>query len=190
MLTFGETFGLMTSLQCAGRDVTAQRSLMNNLFDLMHRITGADVDRLCTLTYAKKKAAEVRAKMPESIAELLMPAVDRAINALEEIQKGFFIQRRRGDENLRLHLPDGSWEERTPERAVAMLLKLFRNATHGYGGKSGEVRKSEIDASLLAQYDGQMPSDIVLLPFLYLLDILCNPDRIRQSIARQAASTI
>jgi hypothetical protein len=65
---------------------------------------------------------------------------------------------------------------------------IFRNATHGYGGKSGERRKGEIDASLLAHYDGQMPSDIALLPYLYLLDTLSNPDRIRQSISRQVAA--
>jgi hypothetical protein len=55
-------------------------------------------------------------------------------------------------------------------------------------GGHGEVRKSEIDATLLAHFDGQIPSDIVLLPYLYLLDTLCNPDRIRESIARRVAT--
>jgi hypothetical protein len=188
MLTFGETFGLMTSLLCAGRDITAQRSLMNNLFDLIHRITGADVDRLCTLSYAEKMAAEVRSNMIESVAALLMSSADRAVNALAEVQNRLFIQQQRGDENVRLYLPDGSYEERTPERAVAMLLKLFRDATHGYGGKSRESqRKVAIDAALLAHYDGQMPNDIVLLPFLYLLDVLCNPDKLRNSIAQRVS---
>lgn len=182
MLTFGETFGLMTSLQCSSRDANAQRSIMNNLFDLLGRITGTDIDRLCTLSYAEKRAADVRSKMLDSEARLLMPAVDRALQALKGIQDGFFIQRQRGDENVRLHLPDGSVEEKTPERASAMLLKLIRNATHGYGGKAGSQRKSDVDAALLAHHDGQIPGDIVLLPYLYLLDILCNPERVRDSI--------
>lgn len=182
MLTFGETFGLMTSLQCSSRDANAQRSMMNNLFDLLCRITGTDIDRLCTLSYAEKRAADVRSKMLESESRLLMPAVDRALHALRGIQTGFFIQRQRGDDNVRLHLLDGSVEEKTPERASAMLLKLIRNATHGYGGKAGSQRKSEVDAALLAHHDGQIPSDIVLLPYLYLLDILCNPERVRDSI--------
>lgn len=188
MLTFGEAFGLMTSLQCAGRDVSAQRSLMNNLFDLISRITGADVDRLCTLTYAKKRAAEVRTKMPETVAALLMPPVERALTALTDLQQHFFIQQQRGDESVQLRLPDGSCEERDPEQAAAMLLKLFRNATHGYGGKSGEPRKGEINAALLVHFDGVMPSDIVHLPFLYLLDILCGADRYRHSVSMRVAS--
>ena len=99
----------MTSLQCAGRDLTAQRSLVNNLLDLTSRITGADVDRLCTLIYARRRADEIRAKKtPESVATLLMPAADHAVNALAEIQKGLFIQQLRGDDNVRLQLPDGS----------------------------------------------------------------------------------
>ena len=147
MLTFGETFGLMTSVQCAGRDVAAQRSLMNNLFDLISRITGADVDRLCTLRYAEKRASDVRSEMPESVATLLMPAVDRAVNALAELQKHFFIQHQRGDEEVRLYLSDGAGRTSHDSLAIAKLLKLFRDATHGYGGKGGEAAlKSELDA--------------------------------------------
>lgn len=187
MLTFGEAFGLMASVQSAGRDVTAQRVLMNTLLDLTERITGADFDRLCTLSYAEKRAAHIREKMPKSAAAVLMPAADRAIAALAQIQQGFFVRRLRGEANVVLHLPDGSVEEKSPERSVAMLLKLFRNATHGFGGKSEAAHKSEVDAALLAQFDGRMPNDIVLLPYLYLLDVLCNPERVRESISRRVA---
>ena len=40
--------------------------------------------------------------MPESVAALLLPAVDRAVNALAEVQNGLFIQKQRGDEMVRL----------------------------------------------------------------------------------------
>ncbi len=162
---------------------------MNNLLDVFaDRITGVDFDRLCTLTYARQKADDVRKHMLPSVAAVLMPAADRAVNALTAIQDGFFIQKQRGDQNVRLRQPDGHWDERLPERAVAMLLKVFRNSTHGFGHRKGARKKIELDASLLVHHHGQMPSDIVLLPYLYLLDTLCNPDRVRQDIARKVAT--
>lgn len=192
LLTFDQVFGLMTSLQCAGRDFTAQHALMNNLLDIFgDRILGIDfVDKLCSLPFAREKADEVRNKMPPQAAALLMPAADRAVAALEDAQAGFFIQRQRGDAEVRLRMPDGRWESRNPAKAVSLLLKLHRNATHGFGGRKGkrEKAKAELDASLLVHHHGQMPADIVLLPYLYLLDMLCNPDRIRESIARRVAT--
>ncbi|WP_141213959.1 hypothetical protein [Mycobacterium marinum] len=188
LLTFDQVFGLMTSLQCAGRDFTAQRALMNNLLDVFgDRILGLDfVDKLCSLQFAREKADEVRGKMPPQAAALLMPAADRAVAALEDAQDGFFIQRQRGDAEVRLRMPDGRWESRNPAKAVALLLKLHRNATHGFGQRKGkrEKAKAELNASLLVHHHGQMPADIVLLPYLYLLDVLCNPDRIREMIVR------
>ena len=74
MLTFGQVFALTTSLQCAGRDATAQRALMNNLLDAFaDRIIGVDFDKLCTLSYAKEKVGALRSRMPESVAALLLP---------------------------------------------------------------------------------------------------------------------
>jgi hypothetical protein len=192
LLTFDQVFGLMTSLQGACRDFAAQRALMNNLLDIFaDRILDLDfVDKLCSLRYAKEKADEVRSKMPAKVAALLMPAADRAVAALEHVQDGFFIQRQRGDAEVRLRMPDGSWESRSPSKAAALLLKLHRNATHGFGQRKGKGAraKSELDASLLVHHHGQMPADIVLLPYLYLLDTLCNPERVRKHIARKVAT--
>jgi hypothetical protein len=50
------------------------------------------------------------------------------------------------------------------------------------------LRGSGLDASLLVHHHGHLPHDIVLLPYLYLLDTLCNPDRVRQDIARKVAT--
>jgi hypothetical protein len=100
-------------------DATAQRALMNNLPDAFaDRIIGVDFDKLCTLSYAKKKVGALRSRMPESVAALLLPTVDRAVNALAEVQNGLFIQKQRGDEMVRLRQPDGKCKERSPERAA------------------------------------------------------------------------
>jgi hypothetical protein len=190
LLTIGQTFGLMTSLQSAGRDFTTQHALMNSLLDTFaDRIyEGTDVfERLCTLKHARSVADEVRKRMPEAAATLLMPAVERALTALERVQEGFFIQQQRGDEAVRLYTASGKLEERSPERAAAMLLKVYRNATHGFGHRKGAKAKNDIEASVLAHHDGEFPRDFVYLPYLYLLDILCNPARTAASIARKVA---
>jgi hypothetical protein len=190
LLTFGQTFGLMTSLQSAGRDFSTQRALMNTLLDTFaDRIyEGSEVfERLCTLKHARSVADEVRKGMLESEATLLMPAVERALTALERVQEGFFIQQQRGDEVVRLYTASGKIEERSPQRATALLLKVYRNATHGFGHRKGAKAKNEIEASVLAHHDGEFPRDIVYLPYLYLLDILCSPTRTAESIARKVA---
>jgi hypothetical protein len=189
MLTFGQVFGLMTSLQRAGRNHITQRALMNTLLDAYaDRIMDRDFERLCTLKFAKVTADQVRQKMPPDAAAILMPAADRAVEALERAQDGFFIQRQRGDDDVSFRLPDGTWQHRSPERAVAMLLKVYRNSTHGFGHRKGARRKHEVDASLLVHHDGELPADIVFLPYLYLLDTLCNPERVRQEIERKVAT--
>jgi hypothetical protein len=66
--------------------------MMNSLLDTFaDRIyEGSDVfERLCTLRYAKSVADEVRKGMLDSEAALLMPAVERALTALERVQEGF-----------------------------------------------------------------------------------------------------
>jgi hypothetical protein len=188
MLTFGQTFGLTTSLQLAVRDRTAQRAAMNSLLDAFaDRILGRSFDRLCTWSFAKKTADRVRTKMSPAAAAILMPAADRAVDALQQAQTGFFIQRQRGEDDVVLKLPDGGEERRSPERAIAMLLKLYRDATHGFGPRPGNRRKNEIDAALLVQHEGEMPADVAYLPYLYLLDTLSQPDRAREHIARKVA---
>jgi len=188
MLTLGEVFGLSTALQTSGRNRSVQLGLMYTLLDTFaDKIKEVDFERLCTHTYAKERADRARQLMPADVAAILMPAADRAVDALARIQEGFFIRRQRGDENVAIRMPGGTIESRSPERATAMLLKVFRNSTHGFGHRRGAKAKSMVAARLLAHHHGDLPPDIVFLPYLYLLATLCSPQQVRESIARQVA---
>lgn len=181
MLTFGQAFGLMTSIQTSSRNRATQLALMYTLLDtIADRLSGRSFDDLCTLKVAQKAARRARDGMYPAVAEILMPAADRAIAALAEMQQGFFINRQRGEDEVVFHLPNGQTESRSPENAVALLLKVFRNATHGFGGKKGD--NADLFANILVQHDGQLPEDIVLLPYLYLLEVLCYPNDMRRRI--------
>jgi hypothetical protein len=192
LLTFRQVFGLTTAVQTSGRNRSVQRALMNTLLDTYAgRILNREFEDLCTWRKAQKTADEVRSRMPADVAEVLMPLADRAVASLQRAQDGFFIQKQRGDANVVIRLPDRPPEEKSPERAIALLLKVFRNATHGFGGKSRRASNATplIDARLLAHHDGNMPADVVFLPYLYLLEILCYPKRVRPAIESRASSS-
>ena len=52
-------------------------------------------------------------------------------------------------------------------------------------GRSSKEQK-QLDAIPLLHHDGQPPGDLVFLPYLYLLSVLCNPERMRVKIAKSA----
>lgn len=86
---------------------------------------------------------------------------------------------------VKLRLLSGIEKELTPERATAVYMHILRNATHGFGPKRGDREKIETETSLLIHHDGSLPHDIALLPYLYLLHVLCNPDLVRDNIIRR-----
>lgn len=192
LLTFGQLFGLTTALQTSGRNYSVQRTLMNTLLDTYaDRIrTRRRFDQLCTYETAKTIADRVRCHMTEEAAEVLMPVADRAVESLRGVQKGFFIREQRGDANVIVRLPsDPKPHHREPHRAVALLLKVLRNATHGFGGKTvdpADVNEA-IAERILGHHTGDMPADLVFLPYLYLLDTLSRPDEVRETIIKRAS---
>jgi hypothetical protein len=189
LLTFGQIFGLTTALQTSGRNHAVQRALMNTLLDsYADRVIDRRFDQLCTYDTAKATAAQVRTKMPDVVAAILMPLADRAVDSLRRVQDGFFLRKQRGDNNVIVRIPGSDrGHHQEPQRAAAMLLKLYRNATHGFGGmRQPESEKDLIAERLLSHHTGEIPDDLVFLPYLYLLDVLCNPDRVRETIVKRA----
>jgi hypothetical protein len=187
MLTFDRIFRLLTASVAAARDTDTQLQLTISLLDVFaDRVLGGGFEQLCKLSNAEKVRERVVSALPESTKALLLPPVERGITALKKVQDGFFIQRQRNDSMVLLRLPNGASHELAPESAAAKYLYILRNATHGFGSKPGDP-KGEIDACLLTHHNGNLPDDLALLPFLYLLDVMSNPDRMRDRIARLVA---
>ncbi|WP_301124056.1 hypothetical protein [Mycolicibacterium fortuitum] len=186
LLTFDQVFSVITSLQAGPRDHTSQRIAMFGMLDAFaDRLTGWSLELLCSQEHAAKVAADVRVSMPAEAAHVLMPMADRAVAALGQVQEGFFIKRQTNASKIHLVKSDGTKHQMTPDAASARLLKIYRNATHGFGGRSsqGSREQQELDTSVLLHHEGILPGDIVYLPFLYLLSLLCNPQRIETKIA-------
>jgi hypothetical protein len=116
--------------------------------------------------------------MSSEAQEVLLPAAERAVRALEHLQDGFYLRRQTGATSIDFNLADGSSESYTPERAAAEYVRVLRNATHGHGSnREGAVPRTD---ALLAHHDGNIHHDLPLLAYLYLLELLTRPDLLRR----------
>ncbi|WP_405183661.1 hypothetical protein OG225_40940 (plasmid) [Nocardia sp. NBC_01377] len=161
---------------------------------LAFTLLGSFADRLLTpkngiedlfkLSYARARFDEVRHAMPADAAQILLPAAQRALDALEAVRKGFFIAHQRKGGGVEIQMPNGPRRTYNFDDAVAKLMVVHRHATHGYGRgtRPKSVVSAEVTERLLAHHDGEIPDDLALLPYLYLLAALSRPEQIRNQI--------
>lgn len=182
MLTIEQIFRRTTSLLLAHRDTNARRTLLFTVLDSLEGVGGVDLLKMCTLTHAKKILAGLEVSLPTPAAEVLLPAARRGVSALEHMHTGFFIRSQLGTDKVDLHLKGDEVRSLSPEAAAARYLKVLRDATHGHGSDK-ETSKAQT-AALLAHHDGEVPHDLGLLGYLYLLDLLAHPGRLRRVLFR------
>lgn len=182
LLTIEQIFRRMTSMLVAHRDTNARRTLLFTILDSLVGVRGTNLLTMCTLSHATKVLADLDASLPADAAEILLPAARRAVDALRTMQDGFFIRRQLATTTVDLQLDGAAVRSLSVEDAAARYLKLLRDATHGHGSDK-ESSKVTTDA-LLAHHDGHIPHDVSLLGYLYLLDLLMHPDRVRRLLYR------
>lgn len=179
ILTVEQIFRRTGSMQLAHRDANARRTLMFSVLDSMTRINGWSLQVMFTLSHAQKVMDGLNATIPSEAAEIVLPMARDGVAALKGVQDGFFIREHLETTDVELHLPTGGRTHLSAERATARYLKLLRDATHGHGGR-GNARGET--AALLAHHNGEIPHDIGFLAYLYLLDMLEHPDRLRRCL--------
>lgn len=179
LLTAEQLFRRVVSIQASHRDANARRVLLYSVLDTLSRLVGRDIDTHSTLSFAEKTLGHLRTVIPPAAAEILLPAAERAVKALKDVQNGFYMLRHFGADEL--EIADTAGVTRlTKEKAAAEYIKLLRNATHGHGtNRSGRVALTN---ALLAHHDGSIPDDLPLLGYLYLLDVLVRPDVVRRTL--------
>jgi hypothetical protein len=174
LLTVEQLFRQVSSIQTCHRDTNARRVLLFTALDTLERLTARDLGKLCSLRIARKTLDDLRGTLPAGAAEVLLPAAERAVRALETLQDGFFLRRQLGTADIELPEAGGGTRRWSPDAAAAEYLKVLRNSTHGYG--SNRARRVELTNALLAHHDGAIPHDLGLLGYLYLLDVLTHPE--------------
>ncbi|GLY71587.1 hypothetical protein [Amycolatopsis taiwanensis] len=178
-----QLFRRITSLQGAHRDEVAQRVLFFSSLDMLERLVGRDIESYCTLRVAEATLQHLRTEIPSAAAQLLLPPAERAVTALRELQDGFYLARQLGKSEIEVLDHGTVVAQMSLDKAAAAYVKMLRNATHGFGTrKAGQVAYAN---SLLAHHNGVLPHDLVLLAYLYLLDVLTKPDVLARRLYRQ-----
>lgn len=184
MMTVEQTFRRIASTNTSDRDPNAQLVLMFNAMGVFtDRITGDGI-KLYKPSRARQALQTAKDGMPKRVAELMLPKAERALAALESLQDGFFIKAQRGTSDVKLVNDAGAVEPWDMETASAKLLQARRNAIHGFGGLAPVAGDP---VRILAQHDGHIPRDLADLPYLYLLEFLCLPERAANTIRGSAA---
>lgn len=181
LLTVEQLFRRVSSIQTSWRDTHARRVLLFTVLDTLERLTGRDIETLCSLRKAERIMHRLRTDLPTAAQTLLLPGAERAIAALRQLQDGFILRDpATGAVEIR-HEHSGA-ETLPPDKAAAIYVKMLRNATHGHGSDRAHVR-ARTDA-LLAHHNGFVPHDLALLGYLHLLDVLNRPDDLRRTLRR------
>jgi hypothetical protein len=184
-------FEAQLSLEQAGRRVQAvlahqrdqptRQMLAFAALDTLEGLGLVKFDQAVELTKAQKVLDRLDALLPTDVAEVLLPAARRAVAALRECQNGFFPSAYVSGGQVTVPHKNGRSRVMTRELATAQYLRILRNANHGYGGQNDASRRR--DEVLLMSHTGQIPHDFVLLPYLYWLDVLADPQILSRILA-------
>ncbi len=183
IMTVEQLFRRTTAALLSHRDVNARRVLLFSVLDTLHRLTAKDFVLHCRAENAHATLDRVRARVPIEAAPLLLPAAERAVEALDGVRDGFFIVRQTGAAGI-TYIDGASTKVLTVDEGAALYLKALRDATHGHG--TNRATATARTNALLAHHDGVVSHDIGLLSYLYLLDFLADPDLFRRILANQS----
>lgn len=178
LINASELFDRVTSALRSPRDQNAATILTFSALDLVsERFLGSDTGAISTPAAADKALHDVRASMPPLAADVLLPGAERAVAALKSIAGGFFM----GTDHIEISTAKHGTTTMSALDAVGPLMRARRNAVHGFGGSQAATKGAH---QLLAQHKGALPEDLVYLPYLYLLKVLCNLDTLRLRIEK------
>ena len=180
LLSIEQLFRRVHSLQVAHRDVNARRVLLFSIFDTIEGLTGTDIEQLCRLSYVTKVVEELRAAMSPGAASVLLWPAERALEALKEVQDGFFLHHQNGQNMFEYADRNSQTVRMAFEDAAASYIKLLRNATHGHGDDVS--KRAPRTNALLAAHNGRVSHDLPLLGYVYLLRILSDEQLVRRNL--------
>lgn len=183
LLTIEQLFRRVISIQGGARDTHATRVLLFSVLDTLQRLTGRPIEMHCSADFAKKTLTRLRTSLPTGAQDVLLWGPERAVSGLAEVQDGFFLRSLTGDRVV-IREDGGHEREFSLDAAAAHYLKVLRDATHGHGSNRDNA-KGKTNA-LLAQHDGRVPHEVAGLGFLYMLDILANPEVLRRILANHS----
>ena len=182
LLTLEQVFRDCQSIATSTRDQHVRLTLA---FQALLRIKGLVPSlawrKVFGITAARKTLRTIKSAMPANLHPIYLPRAERAIAALEEMEQGFFLANRAGEEKIRLPNDNSGKEELvTRSHAVTDWLQLYRNSLHGFDQPTTPRQQA-----LLASHDGHIPGAVADLAWLQLLGLLAKPE----SLARYRSNS-
>lgn len=175
MLTFQQVCRGVQSLALS-RDDHVRRLLLFNVLDMLPGLSRAfDWKVTTSATRAGKLLERVRAQIPDDVGAVVLPRAVRAVDALVAVQSGFFMRTVVSDEEVRLPDSNGVLVAVPKSTAASLWLRTLRNTQHGFD------KPSPRDRALLAAHNGEVPTELADLAWLYLLAILADPSLLRRA---------
>jgi hypothetical protein len=185
VLLSAEQFGRRLQTILAGdRDLSTRRLQAFSALDTLEGLGVVSFDQACRLERAERALDSVARSLPMEVAAMLLPTARRAVDGLRECQHGFFLSSRVTSGGLRVPDRTGSQVVVPLEVAIGQYLRVLRNANHGFKGRNDAGRMR--DEILLMAHDGNVPADVAFLPYLYWLEVMCDPERLRGRFRRSA----
>lgn len=176
-----QVFRRVNSILVAHHDTHARRPAFFTVMDTLVALNRWSLMTMFSHSHATSVLGRLEVSIPRAAQEVLLPAARRGVEALRRIQDGFFI--REDDGRVRLR------DDRPPadiDMATAKYVDMLRDATHGFTTVRGNAAQREEVARMVAIHDGKVPHDLGLLAWLYLLDLLNNPERLRRIVSESA----
>jgi len=180
LLSFDQLFRRVASIQRSHRDADARRVLLFTVLDTLERLTSRSLVEMCTLAFAERTLNDLRKSVSADVAQLLIPCAQRGVDALRELQRGFFLSQQLGTSEIAFTDSTGAEQRLAVADAAAEYVRVLRNATHGHGSNR-ELHTAKTDA-LLSHHDGALSHDLGLLGYLYLLELMTKPDLLRRTL--------
>jgi hypothetical protein len=165
------------SILATHRDSDARRLLAFSALDTFDGLGLVAFDNACQLSRATKALDLLKERLPSAAQPLLLPNAERAVEGLRGCQEGFFHAPRVTAEGVRVP-SKGSETILEHATAASRYLRVLRNATHGFSPKDDSERGR--DEALLMTHNGDIPDDFALLPYLYWLEMLAAPERLKK----------
>jgi hypothetical protein len=186
---FGSLLSLDRLLACvlgvlihARRDEFSRTLLLFDCLDLLEGFHQGGYERLCNPRTVRDQLDELTTLLPAEVGQLLLPRCHRAVEALEQLQDGFYVHERLGSAGLQIRNRHGQLETISLPAAVARYLRVVRDATHAFH-QMAQRRPDRI--SLLAAHSGELSPDLSDLAFLHFVRVLADPEKLLPGPLRQ-----
>ena len=160
MLNFEQLLHRISAIGLSPRNHASQVAMMMTAMDILGDgfYGSGGIGTLMEPKKIAKTIAAIESRVPRRLRTLIMSPTQRALAAARQTEDGFFVPSPNPDATTDSRLRD-FWTAR-------------RNTTHGFHN----------NADILAEHHGKLPADIVLVPMVYLLDLLTDRQHVLKRI--------